>query len=255
MSLYHISDSKDNCGFGLIAHIEGEASHNLVSTAIQGLDRMQHRGGVASDGKTGDGCGLLLQKPDAFFRKVASDHDWTLNENYAVGMIFLSQDPFKTNAAKKLLNQELENEMLTVVGWREVPTDNSILGDLAKSGVPRIEQIFVNGPSGWSLPDLERRLYMARRRVEKLLVDDEDFYVACLSTFVTIYKGLVMPRDLPAFYTDLADPDLASSICVFHQRFSTNTFNLRAFYEFNSMHMEPWDGPAGIVLTNGHKKT
>ncbi|WP_371194904.1 glutamate synthase large subunit [Glaciecola sp. SC05] len=345
MGLYHITDSKDNCGFGLIAHIQGEPSHNLVTTAIEGLDRMQHRGGVASDGKTGDGCGLLLQKPDAFFKKIASQHQWSLNANYAVGMIFLSRDPIKANASRALLNAELEKEMLSVVGWREVPTDESVLGDLAKTGVPQIEQIFVNAPSGWSSPDLERRLYMARRRVEKELVHDEDFYVACLSALVTIYKGLVMPRDLPAFYLDLADPDLQSSICVFHQRFSTNTLpkwplaqpfrflahngeintikgnrdwaiartnkfatplipdlkdaapfvnltgsdsssldnmlelflaggmdlframrllvppayqnnktmdpNLRAFYEFNSMHMEPWDGPAGIVMTNG----
>ncbi|WP_395340602.1 glutamate synthase large subunit [Ningiella sp. W23] len=345
MALYNVSDSKDNCGFGLIAHTQGDSSHRLVQTAIEGLDRMQHRGGVASDGKTGDGCGLLLQKPDTFFRKVAHDKSWTLNKNYAVGMIFLNQDPIKASAARDVLNQELEKETLSVVGWREVPTSNDILGDLAKTGVPQIEQIFVNAPSGWSLPDLERRLYVARRRAEKRLMDDEDFYIACLSTFVTIYKGLVMPRDLPAFYHDLADPDMQSSICVFHQRFSTNTLpkwplaqpfrflahngeintikgnrdwaiartskfatplipdlrdaapfvnttgsdsssldnmlelflaggmdlframrllvppayqnnktmdpNLRAFYEFNSMHMEPWDGPAGIVMTNG----
>lgn len=345
MGLYHASDSKDNCGFGLIAHIQGEASHSLVQTAIEGLDRMQHRGGVAADGKTGDGCGLLLQRPDTFFRKVAQQQGWSLNQNYAVGMVFLSQDPVKASAARLELNRELEKEMFTVLGWREVPTDHNILGDLAKTGVPQIEQVFVNAPSGWSLPDVERRLYMARRRTEKLLVDDEDFYIACLSTFVTIYKGLVMPKDLSAFYLDLADPDLHSSICVFHQRFSTNTLpkwplaqpfrflahngeintikgnrdwsvartskfatplipdlrdaapfvnlsgsdsssldnmlelflaggmdlframrllvppayqnnttmdpNLRAFYEFNSMHMEPWDGPAGIVMTNG----
>nr|WP_136251849.1 glutamate synthase large subunit [Ningiella ruwaisensis] len=345
MGLYNITDSKDNCGFGLIAHIQGEASHSLVRTAIHGLDRMQHRGGVASDGKTGDGCGLLLQKPDVFFKKVAKTHNWTLNNNYAVGMVFLNQDPVLASTARDVLNAELEKEMLTVVGWREVPVDHSVLGDLAKTGVPQIEQIFVNAPSGWSPPDLERRLYVARRRAEKQLMQDEAFYVACLSTFVTIYKGLVMPRDLPAFYLDLADEDLASSICVFHQRFSTNTLpkwplaqpfrflahngeintikgnrdwaiartskfatplipdlrdaapfvnvsgsdsssldnmlelflaggmdlframrllvppayqnnktmdpNLRAFYEFNSMHMEPWDGPAGIVMTNG----
>lgn len=345
MGLYHQSDSKDNCGFGLIANINGESSHKLVQTAIQGLDRMQHRGGVASDGKTGDGCGLLLQKPDSFFRKVASEQGWTLNNNYAVGMVFLSQDDAVANAARDVLNEELEKEMLNVLGWRKVPVNHDILGDLARTGVPQIEQVFVNAQNGWIAPDVERRLYMARRRAEKRLVNDEDFYVACLSNFVHIYKGLVMPKDLPEFYLDLADPDLTSSICVFHQRFSTNTLpkwplaqpfrflahngeintikgnrewaiartnkfvtpllpdlkeaapfvnlegsdsssldnmlelflaggmdlframrllvppayqnndtmdpNLRAFYEFNSMHMEPWDGPAGIVMTNG----
>ncbi|MGB3724156.1 MAG: glutamate synthase large subunit [Glaciecola sp.] len=345
MGLYHSSDSKDNCGFGLIAHTEGRSSHQLVSTAIEGLDRMQHRGGVASDGKTGDGCGLLLQKPDSFFKKVATDNGWTLNKNYAVGMIFLSQDPIKAEQSRQILNEELQKDMLSVVGWREVPVDHSVLGDLAKTGVPQIEQVFVNAPNGWAVPDLERRLYMARRRTEKRITEDDDFYVACLSTFVTIYKGLVMPKDLAKFYLDLADEELTSSICVFHQRFSTNTLpkwplaqpfrflahngeintikanrewaiartakfatplipdlmqaapfvntsgsdsssldnmlelflaggmdlframrllvppayqnnntmdpDLRAFYEFNSMHMEPWDGPAGIVLTNG----
>ncbi len=345
MSLYHSTDSKDNCGFGLIAHTQGEASHRLVTTAIEGLDRMQHRGGIAADGKTGDGCGLLIAKPDSFFRDIAAQKQWRLNDNYSVGMVFLSQDPVLAQQARTVLNEEITRETLSIVGWREVPVDKSVLGELALSGVPQIEHVFVNAPSGWLTTDIERRLYMARRRAEKRLADDVDFYVACLSGLVTVYKGLVMPKDLPAFYADLADERMASSICVFHQRFSTNTLprwplaqpfrylahngeintikgnrdwalarmskfstpllpdlkdaapfvnttgsdsssldnmlelflaggmdlframrllvppayqnnstmddDLRAFYEFNSMHMEPWDGPAGIVLTNG----
>ncbi|OFC71232.1 glutamate synthase large subunit [Alteromonas confluentis] len=345
MSLYNPNDSRDNCGFGLIAHTHGEASHELVTTAIQGLDRMQHRGGIAADGVTGDGCGLLLQKPDAFFQAIADENGWKLSKKYAVGMIFLSQDDELAQAAREVLNEELEKETLTVVGWRKVPVNHDILGELALTGVPQIEQVFVNAPAGWRKRDVERRLFMVRRRAEKRLEEDKDFYVACLSGLVTIYKGLVMPKDLPAFYADLADERLKSAICVFHQRFSTNTLpkwplaqpfrflahngeintikgnrdwamartgkfstplipdlkdaapyvnttgsdsssldnmlelflaggmdlframrllvppayqnnqtmdeNLRAFYEFNSMHMEPWDGPAGIVLTNG----
>ncbi|GEA12518.1 glutamate synthase large subunit [Alteromonas sp. KUL49] len=345
MSLYNPNDSRDNCGFGLIAHTHGEASHELVTTAIHGLDRMQHRGGIAADGKTGDGCGLLLQKPDAFFQAIADENGWKLAKKYGVGMVFLNQDKALAQAAREIVNEELERETLTVVGWREVPVDNSVLGELALTGVPQIEQVFVNAPAGWRKRDLERRLYMVRRRVEKRLESDPDFYIACLSNLVTIYKGLVMPKDLPAFYLDLADERLKSSICVFHQRFSTNTLprwplaqpfrflahngeintikgnrdwamaraakfatplipdlkdaapfvntegsdsssldnmlelflaggmdlframrllvppayqnnetmddELRSFYEFNSMHMEPWDGPAGIVLTNG----
>lgn len=345
MSLYNPNDSKDNCGFGLIAHIEGEASHKLVSTAIQGLDRMQHRGGIAADGKTGDGCGLLLQLPEEFFRNVASQLEWKLAKKFGVGMIFLNQDEEKAQISRDILTEELTKETLSVVGWRKVPVDHSVLGDLAAEGVPQIEQVFVNAPSGWRKKDLERRLFIIRRRVEKRLEEDSEFYVACLSALVTIYKGLVMPKDLPNFYHDLADERLKSAICVFHQRFSTNTLpkwplaqpfrflahngeintirgnrdwamarsgkfstpllpdlqdaapfvntegsdsssldnmlelflaggmdlframrllvppayqnnstmdsDLRAFYEFNSMHMEPWDGPAGIVLTNG----
>ncbi len=345
MSLYNANESRDNCGFGLIAHTQGEASHKLVKTAILGLDRMQHRGGIAADGKTGDGCGLLLQKPDSFFRGVAADKGWQLAQNYAVGMIFLSQDDTKAAAERAIIEEELRNETLTIVGWREVPTDEAVLGELALSCLPKIEQIFVNAPSGWKQDDIERRLFVARRRIEKQLAQNEDFYVVSLSNLVTIYKGLVMPRDLPNFYLDLGNEALHSSICVFHQRFSTNTLpkwplaqpfrflahngeintikgnrdwakaraskyrtplipdlkdaapfvnetgsdsssldnmlevflaggmdlframrllvppayqndktmdpELKAFYEFNSMHMEPWDGPAGIVMTNG----
>ncbi len=223
MSLYHPNDSKDNCGFGLIAHTKGEPSHKLVSTAIEGLDRMQHRGGIAADGKTGDGCGLLLQKPDAFFRGIAEQQNWKLGKKYGVGVVFLNQNQALAELAKQVITEELEKETLGVVGWRVVPTDKSVLGDLASSCVPQIEQVFVNGPSGWRSQDLERRLFMARRRAEKRLSNDEDFYIASLSSLVTIYKGLVMAGDLPKFYLDLADENMQSAICVFHQRFSTNT--------------------------------
>ncbi len=344
MQLYDHSVQKDNCGFGLIAHQQGETSHKLIKTAISALDRMQHRGGIASDGKTGDGCGLLLQKPDSFFRAIAADNNWKLGKKYAVGMIFLSPDPIEAALSKQILEEELASESLTLVGWRSVPTDTSVLGEIAIGNLPTIEQIFVDAPPGWRNLELERRLYMARRRAEKRITD-ERFYVASLSCLVTIYKGLMMPVDLPNFYLDLADIRMQSAICVFHQRFSTNTSpqwhlaqpfrylahngeintingnrqwsrarthrfkspllpdlqdaapfvgqtgsdsssldnmlelflaggmdlyramrllmppawqnsplmddDLRAFYEFNSMHMEPWDGPAGVVMTNG----
>ncbi|WP_448549750.1 glutamate synthase large subunit [Thalassotalea fusca] len=344
MQLYDPSYQKDNCGFGLIAHQKGETSHKLVKTAISALDRMQHRGGIAADGKTGDGCGLLMQKPDSFFRSIAEENAWQLGKKYAVGMIFLNPDEATACQTKTILEEELARETLSLVGWREVPTDTSILGEIAASNLPRIEQVFVNAPPGWRNKDLERRLYMARRRAEKRITD-EKFYVASLSCLVTIYKGLMMPVDLPNFYLDLADIRMQTAICVFHQRFSTNTSpqwhlaqpfrylahngeintikgnrqwsrartyrfqspllpdlqdaapfvnesgsdsssfdnmlelflaggmdlframrllmppawqnspllddDLRAFYEFNSMHMEPWDGPAGVVMTNG----
>ncbi len=205
MKLYNPNDSRDNCGFGLIAQVNGNASHKLVKTAIHALDRMQHRGGIAADGKTGDGCGLLLQKPDAFFQEIAKEKGWLLAKNYAVGMVFLSNDPEKAQQAREILNEELENETLAVLGWRQVPTNESILGDLAATCLPQIEQVFVNGPQGWRAVDLERRLFMARRRAEKRLKGDEEFYIASLSGLVSIYKGLVMPKDLPKFYLDLAD--------------------------------------------------
>jgi glutamate synthase (NADPH) large chain len=345
MTLYQHSQAKENCGFGLIAHLEGVPSHKIVRTAIAGLARMQHRGGISADGKTGDGCGLLLQKPDSFFRALATENNWQLAKQYGVGMFFFNQDASKTAAAKRYIEQQVQTEFLTLVTWRTVPIDNSVLGPLALSSMPNIMQLIINAPAGWSEHDLERRLYMLRRRVEKHLIDDKEFYVASLSSLVMVFKGLMMPSDLPRFYLDLADIRMQTAICLFHQRFSTNTLprwplaqpfrflahngeintitgnrqwararqykfrspllhdvqdaapfvsqtgsdsssldnmlelllaggmdlframrllvppawqgnqvmddNLKAFYEFNSMHMEPWDGPAGIVLTNG----
>ena len=343
--LYDKSLERDNCGFGLIAHIEGEPSHKVVRTAIHALARMQHRGAILADGKTGDGCGLLLQKPDRFFRIVAQERGWRLAKNYAVGMLFLNKDPELAAAARRIVEEELQRETLSIVGWRDVPTNEGVLGEIALFSLPRIEQIFVNAPAGWRPRDMERRLFIARRRIEKRLEADKDFYVCSLSNLVNIYKGLCMPADLPRFYLDLADLRLESAICLFHQRFSTNTVprwplaqpfrylahngeintitgnrqwarartykfqtplipdlhdaapfvnetgsdsssmdnmlelllaggmdiiramrllvppawqnnpdmdpELRAFFDFNSMHMEPWDGPAGIVMSDG----
>ncbi|UIJ40364.1 glutamate synthase large subunit [Vibrio kanaloae] len=345
MALYDPSLEKDNCGFGLIAQMEGQPSHKLVRTAISALDRMTHRGGIAADGKTGDGCGLLLQKPDSYLRIIAEENNFKLGKQYAVGMIFFSQDPIKAQSAQDIVNKELAQETLTVAGWRVVPTNTAVLGPIAKDSVPNIQQVFISAPAGWRERDIERRLYIARRRIEKQITEDKDFYICSLSTQVMVYKGLCMPADLPRFYLDLADLRMESAICLFHQRFSTNTQprwplaqpfrylahngeintiegnrqwakaraykfsspllpdlqtaapfvnetgsdsssldnmldlflaggmdvframrmlvppawqnhpdmdpDLRAFYDFNSKHMEPWDGPAGIVLSDG----
>ncbi|MFS1459781.1 glutamate synthase large subunit [Vibrio lentus] len=345
MALYDPSLEKDNCGFGLIAQMEGQPSHKLVRTAISALDRMTHRGGIAADGRTGDGCGLLLQKPDSYLRIIAEENNFKLGKQYAVGMIFFSQDPIKAQSAQDIVNKELAQETLTVAGWRVVPTNTDVLGPIAKDSVPNIKQVFISAPAGWRERDIERRLYIARRRIEKQITEDKDFYICSLSTQVMVYKGLCMPADLPRFYLDLADLRMESAICLFHQRFSTNTQprwplaqpfrylahngeintiegnrqwakaraykfsspllpdlqtaapfvnetgsdsssldnmldlflaggmdvframrmlvppawqnhpdmdpELRAFYDFNSKHMEPWDGPAGIVLSDG----
>ncbi|QGX89134.1 hypothetical protein BHJ80_22090 [Escherichia coli] len=123
MLKYKIPLRGDNCGFGLIAHIEGEPSHKVVRTAIHALARMQHRGAILADGKTGDGCGLLLQKPDRFFRIVAQERGWRLAKNYAVGMIFLNKDSELAAAARRTVEEELQRETLSIVGWRDVPTN------------------------------------------------------------------------------------------------------------------------------------
>ncbi|OOZ42285.1 glutamate synthase large subunit [Solemya pervernicosa gill symbiont] len=343
--LYCPSFEKDNCGFGLIAHMDGKPSHKLVTTAIGALARLTHRGAVAADGKSGDGCGLLMKKPDSFLRAVAAESDINLSTLYAAGMVFLSTDASLATKARQQLETELTAEGLSVAGWRMVPTDSSACGEEALKSLPVIEQIFINAPDSMDETQFERHLYIARRRSEKTIQEnDEVFYLPTLSSRVISYKGLVMPANLPIFYQDLNDERLESATCVFHQRFSTNTWpqwrlaqpfrylahngeintvqgnrnwsvarghkfetpllpmedvrplvsmsgsdsnsldnmleallaggmevframrllippawqnietmdaDLRAFYEYNSMHMEPWDGPAGVVLTDG----
>ncbi|RDE19104.1 glutamate synthase large subunit [Motiliproteus coralliicola] len=344
--LYRPGEFKDNCGFGLMAHVEGDSSHELLLKAIESLTCMTHRGGIAADGKTGDGCGLLLQMPDSFMRTIAQEQFNTeLGERYGVGMIFLSRDEAKAENARNELNKQLAAQGLELVGWRAVPTDPSSCGPIALETLGQIEQVFVKG-DGKSAEELAVSLFVARRKAEIALAEDEDFYVCSLSSTVLSYKGLVMPADLTSFYQDLADERMATAICVFHQRFSTNTAprwplaqpfrilahngeintiegnrswanaraskfetellpnlqdlmpivnttgsdsssldnmvellltggmdlykavrlvvppawqnvemidpDLRAFYEYNSMHMEPWDGPAGLVMTDGH---
>ncbi|MCL4315657.1 MAG: glutamate synthase large subunit, partial [Gammaproteobacteria bacterium] len=360
--LYRPEFEKDNCGFGLIAQMDGKASHWLVATAISSLACLSHRGAVAPDGKTGDGCGLLIKKPDAFFRAIAGELGYKLNRNYAVGVVFLNQDQALAQTARARLGAELQKENLTVAGWRSVPINPEACGAQALKTLPLIEQVLVNAPDDLTESDFERRLYIARRRAEKHVpsassgqalsraegtqgVDDATFYIPSLSCRVISYKGLVMPANLPLFYPDLRDERFASALVVYHQRFSTNTWpqwrlaqpfrylahngeintlqgnrnwaaarshtfhsalipdmddvrplvsmtgsdslsldnmldaliaggmdiframrilippawenvntmdaELRAFYEYHAMHMEPWDGPAGIVLTDG----
>ncbi len=222
-NLYQPDEFKDNCGFGLIAHTHGEASHDLVQTAIHSLSCMTHRGGVAADGKTGDGCGLLIATPKVFFKKIASDNGFTLNEIFAVGTVFVNLDKALAQHSQDTLSQAIEAQGLLVAGWRDVPVDLSIVGDIARESLPGFKQILVNCPINMDEATFNRKLFVARRKAEIALKDDPLFYVTSLTSQVVIYKGLVMPADLPAFFLDLQDERLASHIVVFHQRFSTNT--------------------------------
>lgn len=222
-NLYQPDVFKDNCGFGLIAHTHGEASHDLVQTAIHSLSCMTHRGGVAADGKTGDGCGLLIATPKVFFKKIASDNGFTLNEIFAVGTVFVNLDKAIAQHSQDTLSQAIEAQGLLVAGWRDVPVDLSIVGDIARESLPGFKQILVNCPINMDEATFNRKLFVARRKAEIALKDDPLFYVTSLTSQVVIYKGLVMPADLPAFFLDLQDERLASHIVVFHQRFSTNT--------------------------------
>lgn len=345
--LYQPSDFRDNCGFGLIAHMQGKKSNDLLATAIRSLACMTHRGGINSDNRTGDGCGLLFSMPTQFMQETAQAlFGIDLGPQFAVGSVFFADDDAKEAHARDVVERELESRGLTLHGWRDVPVDKEVCGPIALACLPRIRQLFV-GPAKGREDDAQFAvdLFMARRKSEEQLHEDEDFYVSSLSHKVISYKGLMMPADLPTFYQDLNDERMQTSICVFHQRYSTNTAprwplaqpfrflahngeintveanrswanarrksfksellpelseldtivstegsdsmsmdnmlevlltggmelhrairlmvppawqnmqimdaDLRAFYEYNSMHMEAWDGPAGIVVTDG----
>ncbi|HXN80427.1 MAG TPA: hypothetical protein VN869_05935, partial [Steroidobacteraceae bacterium] len=215
---------RDSCGFGLIASLDDAPSHWLVRTAMTSLNRLTHRGAIAADGKTGDGCGLLLRKPEAFLRAVAAEAGVELGARFASGLVFLSHDAQQAGAARLALATELTRQGLEVAGWRQVPVDPSACGAEALKTRPVIEQLFVNcRPADIDEAAFNRRLFMARRVAEKALHSDPVFYVPSLSASTIVFKGMVMPQYLAQFYPDLADPRLESSVAVFHQRFSTNT--------------------------------
>lgn len=223
LGMYQPDDFKDNCGFGLIAHMQGDASHDLLKTAIHSLSCMTHRGGIAADGKTGDGCGLLLAMPKAFFRAEAARLGIELADTFAAGTIFLNTDGTLAQHAREIVNAEIAAEGLSVAAWRVVPTDNQALGEIALRSLPVFEQILVNAPAELSEADFNRKLFLARRRAEQQLAHDPLFYVTTLASTVISYKGLMMPEAIADFYLDLANPQMETHICVFHQRFSTNT--------------------------------
>jgi len=223
--LYHPGDVRDNCGFGLIAHMSGEASHHLLETAIEALTCMTHRGGIAADGKTGDGCGLLIKKPDAFLREVANEQfGKSLADQYAVAMLFLDLNEELASTQRSNVEAAVKAEGLTVAGWRVVPTNNDCLGPMAIDVLPRFEQLFIEAPEGLTEQEFMVKLFVTKRRAEQANTGQENFYICSMSSEVLSYKGLMMPVDLPSFYLDLGDERVTTSICVFHQRFSTNTF-------------------------------
>ncbi|MDH3400580.1 MAG: glutamate synthase large subunit [Chromatiales bacterium] len=223
--LYSEEFERDSCGFGLIANIDDAPSHWLVNTAIRALKRLTHRGAVAADGKSGDGCGLLFKRPDSFLRAVAAESGITLSKRYSAGLVFLDNDPGRAEASKTVVADALKAQGLKVAGWRLVPTDRSVCGEQALETLPRIEQIFVNAPGGMDAEEFNRQLFVGRRRAEKALLDvDPVFFVASLSADTVCYKAMVTPEFLQGFFPDLQDPRMETSVCLFHQRFSTNTF-------------------------------
>ncbi|KWS05773.1 Glutamate synthase [NADPH] large chain [Lysobacter capsici AZ78] len=221
--LYDPRDERDACGFGLIAQLDDRPSRALVDRALEALSRMTHRGGVAADGLSGDGCGLLIRQPDAFLRLIAREANIRPGPHFAAGLVFLPHDPEQATIARDTLNDTLRAEGMRVTGWRVVPINLDACGDLARKTMPRIEQIFVDAAAPFDPAGFQRSLFLARRRAEQRLHAIKDFYVVSLSSASIGYKGMVLPDRLMQLYPDLQRAELAASAVVFHQRFSTNT--------------------------------
>ena len=335
---------KDNCGFGLIANINGVKSHKVIINSINALVSMTHRGGVGSDGKTGDGCGLLFDIDHKFFADtVLKEQNSNIGEYFAISQIFYYQDIEKLLPKIKKI---LKSENLVLSAYRKVPVDKTILGEIAYSCMPQIFQLFIKPiEKDFNQDVFETGLIQARKYLEEIYMDDEKLYVCSMSSKTIVYKGLMLPNAIKEFYFDLNQENFRASTCVFHQRFSTNTSprwhlaqpfrllahngeinairgnrnwvkarsskfktplipkiqkfkqlvnetgsdsssldnmiellvkggvdifrairmvlppawqniqtldpDVRGFHEYNSMHMEPWDGPAGIVMADG----
>lgn len=214
-----LTSFRDNCGFGLLASLDNTSTHRNLEDAITSLERMMHRGAIAADGKSGDGCGLLLSMPDGFMRKIAkNDFGIDLPELYAVAMVF-SKNKTDLEVFENICN---ENDLKVVV-CREVPVDTNALGNLALASLPQMHQIFVIPNTLIGKKRFDAMVYLSRKMIEHKLKDDKDFYIPTFSSKVIAYKGLLMPTHIKEFYVDLNDEDFTISFALFHQRFSTNT--------------------------------
>lgn len=229
--LYDPSFEHDACGVGFVANINGVRSHDIIQKGLKVLENLTHRGACGCDPLTGDGAGLIIQVPDAFLRKACAAIDIELPAagEYGVGLVFMPRDVRERNYCEQQLAKIVREEGQRLLGWRSVPVDVSQCGKTAREIAPEIRQVFIG--RGAKTPDtaaLERKLFVIRKRIERLiressLNDREYFYIPSLSSRTLVYKGLLLPEQIPAFYLDLVDPEMVSALALVHQRFSTNT--------------------------------
>jgi glutamate synthase (NADPH/NADH) large chain len=226
---YNPADEHDACGVGMVVSIDGKPRRAVVDAGIEALKAIYHRGAVDADGKTGDGAGIHLEIPQDFFRDhvTRSGHVVPETETLCVGQVFL---PKTDLAAQETCRTIVESEMLSagyyIYGWRQVPVDISVIGEKANATRPEIEQIMIANRRGLAGDDLERNLYLVRRRIEKRVQEEHirDFYICSLSSRSIIYKGMFLAEQLSAFYPDILDSRFTSTFVIYHQRYSTNTF-------------------------------
>ncbi|SET98869.1 glutamate synthase large subunit [Paenibacillus sp. NFR01] len=230
--LYDPQFEKDACGMGFVAHIKGKPSHEIVSNALTMLFNMEHRGGQGSEPNSGDGAGIMLQIPHRFFAAEASKLGFELPEQgqYGVGMLFLSHNEEIRSRHEALLSEIIAEEGQQVLGFRDVPTFDEMLGKTAKAAKPYVRQVFIARSAGLKTDlDFERKLYVIRKRAELSIryggaEEGESFYVSSLSCRKIVYKGMLTTEQVGQFYLDLRNEALESAIALVHSRFSTNTF-------------------------------
>ncbi len=227
--LYLPEFEHDNCGAGFICNLNGIKSNDIIHKALDILIKLEHRGAVSSDGRTGDGAGILFDIPHDFFKKVC-DFDIPDAREYAVGMLFLPKSVNQIVFCKSAFEKAVQDQKLNVLGWRTVPVAPENLGKIAAEKEPTVMQVFV-GKNGLTLTEQEfnAKLFAARKISEHAVLNSKiseshKYYFSSFSTTTIIYKGLLMPEDISRYYTDLTDDDLVTRLALVHQRFSTNTF-------------------------------
>ncbi len=230
--LYDPRHEHDACGVGFVAHIKGQASHDRVSQGLQILENLTHRGAVGADPLAGDGAGILIQVPDAYLRKALASAKVTLPPagDYGVGMLFLPRDAKARAACEKVIADKIKAEGQTLLGWRDVPVDNSGLGESVKVVEPVVRQVFIGrGKKTADQDAFERKLFVIRKTAEHAIGNlpkgqGKGFYVTSMSSRTIVYKGMLLADQVGKYFLDLQDKELVSAFALVHQRFSTNTF-------------------------------
>ncbi len=223
--LYRSDFEHDNCGIGFVTHIRGKKSHEIIQMGLEVLENMTHRGAEGADSKTGDGAGIMIQVPRDFY--LIQGFNVPPEGQFGTGILFLPQEKKQEEKCLKIFERVIAEEGISIIAYREVPRDNSTIGDLARAAEPEMKQVLLE--ADMDPLDFERRLYVARKRAENAVMGSglsqkKQFYIPSLSTRVLIYKGMLTSEQLGAYYLDLQDARLKSAIALVHSRFSTNTF-------------------------------
>ncbi len=227
--LYNPDYEHDNCGAGFICSLQGKKTNDIIHKALDILDKLEHRGAVSADGKTGDGAGILIEIPHDF---LVTQCDFALPavHEYAVGMVFLPKKENQRTYCIGVFESEIQKQGLTILGWRKVPVNPEVVGSIASQTEPYIMQVFIGrGATELSDHEFNIKLFCARKIAEHTISDSKlseasYFYLPSLSTHTLIYKGLLIPEDIKGYYKDLSDPAVVTRLALVHQRFSTNTF-------------------------------